>query len=59
MILGAMIALIVGAVLLSVFFSKKLVEPVDVMTKRVKSMTGDNMNFEMESKRQIIRLPEK
>lgn len=48
-ILVVMGALIAGAILLASIFSKRLVTPVDIMTKRVRDMTGDNMNFEMES----------
>lgn len=48
-ILAVTAALIAGAVILSLFFSKKLIEPVDIMTERVKNMTGDDMDFEMDS----------
>lgn len=47
-ILVVMAALIAGAVILAFVFSKRLVTPVDIMTKRVRNMTGDDMNFEME-----------
>jgi sigma-B regulation protein RsbU (phosphoserine phosphatase) len=43
-----MVALIAGAAVLASFFSKMLVTPVNTMTERVKDMTGDNMDFEME-----------
>lgn len=47
--LASMAALIIAAILLATAFSKRLVTPVNRMTKRVKSMTGDDMDFEMES----------
>ncbi len=47
-ILIAMVALIIGAAVLAVVFSKRLVTPVNTMTKRVKAMTGDDISFEME-----------
>ena len=45
---AVMAALIVGALIAAFFFSKRLVTPLNRMTNRVKKMTGDDMDFEME-----------
>ncbi len=48
-IIAAMAVLIFVAVILASVFSKRLVTLVDVMTERVTAMTGDDMDFKMES----------
>ena len=47
-ILIVMVLLIVDAIVASAIFSRRLVVPIKTMTRRVRSMDGDDMSFEME-----------
>ena len=46
--IAVMLVLLVTAGLAASFFSKRLVTPINVMTKQVKEIHGDNIHFEMD-----------
>ena len=45
----ALMLLVANAAFMALVFSKKLVTPIQIMTKGVKDIDGENMSFEMQS----------
>ena len=46
--IAVMLLLLLTAGVSALFFSKRLVTPINVMTKQVKEISGDNIHFEMD-----------
>ncbi|MBR6229140.1 MAG: SpoIIE family protein phosphatase [Eubacterium sp.] len=43
-----LVLLLVNAIVASIYFARKLIKPIDAMTKKVETITGDNLVFEVE-----------
>ena len=46
--LAVLVVLIINAIVVSVFFARKLLKPINLMTRRVEELTGENLVFEFE-----------
>ena len=46
--LVVLIFLLLNAIITSVYFARKIIKPIDAMTKKVETITGDNLEFEVE-----------
>ena len=43
-----LIVLLLNAIITSVYFARRIIKPIDAMTKKVETITGDNLVFEVE-----------
>ena len=48
MTLIVLLILLLNAIITSIYFARRIIRPIDAMTKKVESITGDNLEFEVE-----------
>lgn len=44
-----MILLVINAIIVAIYFSRKILKPINLMTKKVSEISADNMVFELEN----------